>query len=984
MPKKTILLLTYIPLLFFLHATFLPAYQIEYYTQEKKERESHWVDSIYASMTEQERIGQLFMVAAYSNRDESHYMQIDQLIKEHHIGGLIFFQGGPGRQAVLTNRYQAQAKIPLLIGIDGEWGLGMRLDSTISFPRQMALGAIQDDTLIYQMGAEVAYQAKRIGIHINFAPVVDVNSNPYNPVIGSRSFGENKEKVSKKGIAYMRGMQDNGIIANAKHFPGHGDTDADSHHTLPSLNHTRERLNEIELYPFKALMEAGLQSVMVAHLSVPAFESYKFKPTTLSYNVVTTLLKEEMHFEGLVFTDALNMKGVANYYKAGELDVLALLAGNDILLFPENVPLAISMIEKNIKEGKIKMEDLEVKVKKILHYKYRAGLYKKQIIELKNLYEDLNNANAKKLQETLFREAITVPKNLQELVPFRRPDTVQFASLEIGKGIKTDFRNHLDNYASFQHYFIAQDAIPYQYDTLLKSLQKYEVVVVGIQDMLWQSQSEYGINALMRNLIEKLSQKTKVVLTVFGMPYSLRNFPNAQVLICANEENTITRALIPQLLFGVIGAEGKLPVTVGSLFSEGDGKLTASLQRLGIADASTVGFDVNKLQAVDELIEQSIQNKVMPGCQLLVARKGSIVWNKSYGYQDYEKSMAVTQNTLYDAASITKVCATLLAIQYLYDQNKIKLEKNVAEYLPELANTDKADITIEELLLHQSGLQPFIPYWQKTIHPSKTLMTEYYSAVKSAEYPYQVANNIFAKKDMEETIWRWTVDSRREVKSVGKERYKYVYSDLNFYFLKRIAERILQQPIEVFLAQKFYQPLGLSYIGFNPLERFQATQISPTEMDTYFRQQLIRGVVHDQGAAMLGGVGGHAGLFSNANDLAVIMQMILQKGYYGGQRFLQASTIELFNQKRVSENRRGLGWDKPDQISTAYMITQLQAPNAIAHSGFTGCLVWADPDKDLVVVFLSNRIHPSVDNQQLIQQKTRTRILEIIYQSIQK
>ncbi len=941
-----------------------------------------WVDSVFNTLTAEEKIGQLFMVAAYSNRDEVHYQAIDRLVLENKIGGLIFFQGTPNKQAELTNRYQSLCDIPMLIAIDGEWGLGMRLDSTMSFPRQMTLGAIQDDKLIYEMGVEVARQCKRIGIHINFAPVVDINSNPLNPVIGSRSFGEDKENVAKKGIAYMKGMQDNGLIANAKHFPGHGDTQADSHFTLPSITHDQTRLRNTELYPFQELIDNGLMSIMVAHLFIPAFDNRINTPTTLSENIITHLLKEEMGFRGLIFTDALSMKGITNYYKTGEIDLLALMAGNDVLLFPDDVPFAIKTILAAIQRGKLSQELVDQKVRKILRTKYQVGLNRYKPIELKNLYEDLNTQKAQLLNEKLYQKAITLVKNSNNLIPFQRPDTISFASVCVSVDDKPDFRDMLKNYAGFNHYFIDKYSNKVVFDTLINSLAKYEVVVIGIHDTDWFTVNDYGVNWNTKYFIETLSSKTKVVVVSFALPYSLSFFPKASHLICANEDNKINQKLIPQMLFGAFASEGILPVSVSEISNAGSGFKTVALKRLAYNIPESVGLDSKILTEMEDIIYNAINEGAMPGCQVLVAKKGTVVWNKGYGHQTYDKTKLVNTETIYDIASVSKMLGTLQAIQYLYDLDSIQLDKEVSSYLPEMKNTDKSEITVKEVLLHQAGLIPYIPHWARTIHPDKTPKAEYYSYVATKDYPNQVANRLFSIKAMEDSLWKWSMDSKIDIKAVGKERYQYAYSDLGFYIMKRLAEKMLKKPMEDFLSDYYYNPLGLRIVGYNPLKRFPISRIVPTEQDNAFRNQLVHGTVHDQGAAMLGGVGGHAGLFSNTRDLAVLMQLQLQKGFYGGKRYFSEKTMDIFTRSYNNENRRGLGWDKPDKESLSYFPAQsITGSNVIGHSGFTGCVVWADYDREIVFIFLSNRINTNAENQKMIQQHIRRKLIEIVYKA---
>ena len=413
-----------------------------------------WVEKTFNSLTAEQKIGQLFMLATYSNKGESHAQEIEKMITQYGIGGLIFMQGGPYREAKYCNRYQAKSKVPLLISMDAEWGLGMRLDSVISYPRQMTLGAIQDNSYIEKMGEQIAKECKRLGIHVNFAPVVDVNVNPKNPVIGTRSFGEDKYNVAKKGIAYMKGLQGQHVLANAKHFPGHGDTDKDSHKALPVINHDINRLREIEFYPFEQLIKDSLASMMIAHLNIPALDSSKNSATTLSKNVVTDLLKKEMGFKGLIFTDALNMRGVADYNDPGEVDLKALLAGNDVLLFPQNIPLAVKKIQGAINDHKISQKEVDRRVKKILYAKYWAGLNEYKPIETKNLAKDLNSPDGYALRFKLYEKAITIAKNDDNLLPIRVLDTNTFASISIGEKKNNTFQKYLSKYTKFNHYFI--------------------------------------------------------------------------------------------------------------------------------------------------------------------------------------------------------------------------------------------------------------------------------------------------------------------------------------------------------------------------------------------------------------------------------------------------------------------------------------------------------------------------------------------------
>jgi len=948
---------------------------IAYIQQEK------WVDSVYATMSLDEKIGQLFMVAAYSNKDEKHYKEIDNLVKEQHVGGLIFFQGTPTKQAELTNRYQSKAEVPLLIAIDGEWGLGMRLDSTISYPYQMTLGAIEQDSLIEEMGGQIAEQCQRIGIHVNFAPVVDINSNSNNPVIGFRSFGENKEKVAQKGIAYMRGMQKKGVMAVAKHFPGHGDTDADSHYALPVLKHDIQRLDSLELYPFQKLIEAGVQGMMVAHLNIPAYEKRPNYATTLSPAVVTDLLIKKMNFKGLIFTDALNMKGVSSFFKPGEVDVLALLAGNDVLLFSGDVPVAIKAIKKVLKKKKIKPKDFEARVKKILRAKYQAGLHQYTPIKLENIYEDLHKKEYSLLLENIYSKAVTIPQNQDSLLPFKYLDKYHFVCVSINAKESDDiyFDGILDKYTTFQHYRINSKDKSFQ---VIDQIDSSKTVLVNVFGMSRLATKKYGIDSTTIEIVKKIQAKHKnVLLCLFGNPYALKFFPNTRNSIIAYEENPFTLMYVPQMIFGAIEAKGTLPVTVNDI-KAGTGMQSNAVGRLQYGfSPENVGMCTDTLRKMDTLIRSAIINRVFPGCQVLVVRKGKVVWEKAYGYYDYQGDQRVTTQSIYDLASISKVAGTTQALMFLFDVGKLDLSLKASDYLPELLKTNKKNLIVHDIILHQAGLQPYILFFRKTFGKLREPSPKFYRYAPSDTFSLQVAPNLYARNDMGDLIWKWTIDSDL-LKKKGK-RYPYEYSDLSFLILKKIAEKQLNEPLDKFLRHNFYLSLGANSLCYKPLEHFKAEQIVPTENDKYFRRELLRGTVHDPTAAMMGGVGGHAGLFGNANDLAKLLQMNLQGGYYGGIRYLVPETIQLFTSQTDSLNRRGLGWDKPDKNAVYGYISKYATDKSYGHSGYTGTVMWVEPEKDLIIIFLSNRVHPN-DNSRIIKQHTRRKIQDIVYESIVK
>jgi len=664
-----------------------------------------WVDTLLKSLTPEERIGQLFMISAYSNKTSAHKAEVARLISTYNIGGLIFMKGGPVRQVGLTNHYQSIAKVPLLIGMDAEWGLSMRLDSTPNFPRQLMLGAIQDNELIYKMGKEIARQCKRMGVHISFAPVVDVNNNPDNPVINDRSFGENKHNVAAKSISYMRGLQDGGVLACAKHFPGHGDTDKDSHETLPTIHHSKERLDSLELYPFREMIKAGVSSIMTAHLYIPSLDSTKNSAASISKNVITDLLIKELQFKGLIFTDALNMKGVTNYYSTRALMIKALKAGNDILLFPENIPAAVESIKKALKDGEITQAEIDHRVKKILQAKYHAGLHEYKPTKIANLLSEINTPQATLINRQLIESSLTLVHNTDALIPFQLLDTLNFASVSIGSRVVTDFQRSLGNYAPFTHYPISKQANKSKLETLIKELKEHKVVVVGIHNMSRFSSRNYGINKNILWFLEEIAKNSKVIITVFGNPYSLRYFNDAKWLLMSYENDQFSQSLSAQLLFGGISANGKLPVTASKDCNYGKGANTIPPIRLKYSIPEEVGIASRDLLKIDSIALEAIEDKATPGCQILVAKDGKVIYQKSFGFHTYDKKRAVKNTDLYDLASITKMTATLISLMRLYDLRLLDVKENLEHYLPDLDETNKKKLVIRDILAHQAGLK---------------------------------------------------------------------------------------------------------------------------------------------------------------------------------------------------------------------------------------------------------------------------------------
>ena len=937
--------------------------------------QNKWVDSIYNSMSINEKVGQLFMVDVFSKDSKAKTGLIDSLIKNHHIGGIVFSKGGPIRQAKLSNHYQNISKTPLLMAMDAEWGLAMRLDSTYAYPWNMTLGAISDNKIVYDIGKQIGKHVKRMGMHINFSHVVDINTNPDNPIIGNRSFGEDRDNVTNKALAYMRGMQSSGILANAKHFPGHGDTDLDSHKILPTISFTKKRLDSIELYPYKRLFQEGLSSVMVAHLNVPALEKRRNLPSSISKTIVTDLLQNNLNFQGLIFTDALNMKGASNFKKPGEIDLAAFLAGNDVLLISESIPKAHQVIVEAFRKGKISEERLSRSVKKILFAKYKVGLNNYQPIELDSLLSDLNTPYNDFLYEKALENALTVVKNDRLIIPIRELKNTKIAYVHMGDDSGTYFLNQLNKYTKVDQ-IKANSIADYK-----QKLKEYDLTIIGFHKSNVNPWKEYKFSDHELNILYEISSTNKIILDVFTRPYALndiQSFSNINGIVLSYQNSKISQELSAQLIFGSITAKGSLPVSIGNQFPVNLINFTRLQKRLQYGTPESVGINSMKLKKIDSLVNHGIKENMMPGAQVLIARKGKIIYNKTFGYHTQEKITKVSENDIYDLASLTKILATLPMVMELVDDSTISLDTKISELLPEYFGTNKENITIKEMLSHYSRIKSWIPFYLETLDSLNLPDKKYYSNSKSKNFKIQVADDLFVRNDMKDSIY---------FKIKESELYKnleYKYSDLPYYILKEFIERHHNKLFKDLVQNNLYQSIGANLTTFLPLQKFSLNMIPPTEIDQYFRMQKIHGFVHDQGAALLGGVSGHAGLFSNSNDIAKIMQMYLWNGSYGNKQYIKSETIDLFNSCNFCNEdvRRGVGFDKP-QLEDVGPTCGCISMNSFGHSGFTGTFTWADPDEEIIYVFLSNRTYPSADNKSIIENNLRSDIQGLIYESIE-
>ncbi len=934
-----------------------------------------WVETTYEDMTLEEKVGQLFMVLIASNQSKSDTDRIAQLIREEKIGGIIFSRGGPLAQAQLTNEYQEIAKIPLLIGMDAEWGLAMRLDSTYAFPWNMTLGAIRDTAIVRKVGYQIGTHVQRMGVHINFAPVVDININPDNPIIGNRSFGEDKVNVSAKAIALHKGMNDAGILTSAKHFPGHGDTATDSHKALPVINLTAARLDSVELYPYRELIPEGLNGVMVAHLNVPALEVEGEKPTSLSKTVISDLLQKKLNFKGLILTDALNMKGVTTYTEPGDTELQAFLAGNDILLMPEDVKRAKERLIKAFEEGSIPSTRLAQSVKKILKAKYIAGLHQYMPIELESLIDDLNSLENDILYEEAIESAITVLKNKVNLLGIKKLKNKRIAYVKFGDADHQPFLHAMKKYAEITQ--VDGEDI----GSLKRKLGDFNLIVIGFHksnESPWKDHDFSEKEIFWLNEIAK-ERTSNTILSIFARPYALKNIPsfaNIDGLVMGYQNSELAQQKMAELLFGAIGAKGVLPVTAHNEFPVGSGINLKTLKRLGYSFPERVGMSSKKLELVDKLVKDGLDSLMFPGAQVLVARKGKVIYNKNFGKPTYQAEQAIEADHIYDLASLTKILATLPIIMKMEEENKISLNTTFQELIPSYSDSELKDVTVLKALSHYGRLPAWIAFYLDTLNKKRKPSPEFYRDSPVSGYSIKVSDRLYLTDAYRDSIYNRI--GRQELKS---NRYR--YSDVAYYVLKKYIEDTYQQSLDRIVQELLMQPLGASNTAYNPLNKFPRNKIVPSEIDNYYRYQEVRGYVHDMGAAMQGGVGGHAGLFANANDVAKIMQMYLQGGSYGGERIMNQRTVEKFNKCYFchKEVRRGVGFDKP-QLKDTGPTCGCVSRKSFGHSGFTGTYTWADPEQEIVYVFLSNRTYPSATNRLLVKSGLRTRIQQAIYDSI--
>ena len=930
--------------------------------------EKKWVDSVYTSLTLEEKVSQLFI--NWVSPEQSDFNVIRKLVEEDKIGGLIFSIGTTNSHIEWLNKFQNIAKTPLLITMDAEWGPSQRLTDVFAHPWNMTLGAIQDNSLVRDISKRMAEQNKALGIHYNFSPSVDVNNNSKNPIIGNRSFGEDPNNVYLKAKAYIQGHKDAGVFTSIKHFPGHGDTDKDSHKTLPVINGDIKRLNNVELYPFRRLIEDGIaESIMLAHLSVPALD--KKYPSSLSYKTVNNLLRDDYQFNGITITDALDMEGVLQDPNIN-VDLRAFEVGNDIILMSTNVSQGVKLISESFKKGKISESRLSSSVKKILSLKAKSNLKNFKNISTENILSKVNTSKDTLLYSKAMSSAITLVKNTNNILPLT--NNKKYLHVAFGENDRGDhLYDKMNKYLNVDTY--TNDDI-----TPLFNKTKYDGILISYHG---SSKSPYASNIIPNEIVEKInsiSVNNNVVLNLFLNPYSLNSFKsieNFESIVIGYQNNMISQEVLADLLFGVSSFKGKIPVS-NNFFKVNHGLTFNKKNIIGFSRPSYEGFDTARLSYLDSIAKNAIDSMMTPGIQMLVSRKGKIVYNKSFGYHTYEKVNKLENNHVFDLSSITKILATMPLLLQEFDNKNISLETNLSELFPKKKLNEKASISIKEMLSHYARLRPWIPFYEETLNRREKPKSRFYKSNSKSTFSTPVSENLFLKSNYREKIFKSIVDSEL------RDSLEYKYSDLPFYFLKFWFEDLYNKPLNILANERIFETLGLKRTMFNPHESISLEEIVPSERDDFFRHSKLHGYVHDEGAAMLGGISGHAGLFSNAYEVAIVLQAMIQKGSYNNQRLFSENSFNTFNYCYYcdNDNRSGVGFDKPQVEGKHGSTFGGVSMNSFGHYGYTGSIAWADPDEEIIFIFLSNRTYPTRENTLLQTSNIRTRAQEIVYKSL--
>jgi beta-N-acetylhexosaminidase len=925
----------------------------------------HWVDSVLATMSLEEKVAQMFMVGTYGHyfsTQSDEYERLVRLVQERRVGGFILWQGDVYETAVRLNRLQRLSRVPLLVSADFERGLAMRVRRGTYFPDAMAIGATGRSHYAYEVGKAIAEEARAIGVHQNYAPVADINTNPANPVINTRSFGEDPTQVRAMVTSFVKGTQAGGVIATVKHFPGHGDTGVDSHLDLPVVRSSRARFDSVELSPFRAAIDSGARSIMIAHIAAPALDSSGVLPSSLSRITVQGVLQTDLAFDGLVVTDAMDMRGVVRDFSVGRSTILAVKAGVDIVLMPPDEDAAMTALADAVRGGEIRLERIEHSVRKILLIKQQLGLDTLRVVDIDKIADHVGTRDHLDLARDVARDAITVLRNDRKLLPLEMHDRKRLLSVvmsdaeeyrtdvnrpensrtseQVGSYFNTLVQRH--NGSRLESIRLSPSSETADFDIALEKMKRAEIVIMPVFAKVRSASGRIGLPEKLTTFISRAGKlNSPLVVVSFGSPYAVRSFSQAEVLMCAYGDGEPMIEAAVETLFGEAGACGRLPITVPGVYTRGSG-MVCTQARLRRDDPSAVGINALRLSRVDEILQNAIRDSAFPGAQIAVARGGVLVMNKAFGRYTYDADAREIDNTtLFDLASVSKVIGTTSAVMKLVDEKRLSLDDVLGKYLPRAAQGRKAAITIRQLLQHRAGFPPF---------------KRFFLMCRSKE---EALDSIYATE------------------LVAAPGDTTIYSDIGMITMGKVVEKITGEPLDVYLQHTFFKPLGMHSTTYDPPKSL-LERVAPTEVDTLWRHKLVRGEVHDENADLLGGVAGHAGLFSTASDLALYMQMLLNGGIYGGVRYLQERTIFEFTRSVVPGQERFLGWDmKSPTGSSAGSYFSL---SSFGHTGFTGTSIWVDPERDLFVILLTNRVHPTRANLKIA--KVRPAVHDAVIKAI--
>ncbi len=932
--------------------------------------EDAWVKEQLKKLSLEEKIAQSFMIACWTNKSEQHLEETKQLIQKNKIGGVIFFQGEKENLLNAQSIFNSISEVPLLYGIDGEWGAAMRIFGEKRYPYAQTIGAANDEKLTKELSEFMAIELSMLGIHLNFAPVSDINSNYKNPVIGFRSFGSNKERVAAHTSAFVEGHEGQSVLSCIKHFPGHGDTDKDSHYELPTVSKTEAEFRQTEFVPFKSGIQAGTSAVMIAHLNVPKLDE-SGTPSSLSKKVIQDYLRKEFNFKGLVISDALNMKAVADKYGKSEVVAKAYMAGCDVLLYPESIEEAIELIVKKVKNGDLELKDVESRCANVLRAKFKAIISKPEVKR-----KAIDNERDFAIQKT-YEKALTLIQNQGNVLPLNRLDK---KIVRISVGTHTSyFRDRIDLYAKAEHhhFFTIKEAT----ERLKKFGFKDETIyLIDLHASSQRAGDNYGFENW-KELTAIIPEKATAILTFFGNPLVLMNesaLPSSiDACLLAYENQRFCQEAAAQAIFGAEEVNGKLQIAINETWKEGFGLKLVPNGKLKYTVPEELGISRTKLEEIDQIVQNAITAKALPGCQVVVAIDGKVIHRKAYGTTMYEKGDSVTLNHVYDLASITKIAASTVSLMKLTSENKFDVNDNLGKLIPDLVGeTPYKNLKASDLLTHQAGLTAWVPFYKTTRKEGK-LISEIYSTEMKEGFKTPVAEGIWIRDDY------WKTMMETIVKAPLGPRGKYEYSDLSYYFFMRYIESASGKSIDKYTHDELYAPLGLQSMTYQPLLKFPKNRIVPTEDDKDFRNQVIHGYVHDPGAAMMGGIAGHAGLFSTGTDLAALMQMLLNDGQVGSESYISKAVVQKWTSCQYCPgNRRGLGFDKPIVGSSKGPTYEGVSPETFGHTGFTGTCAWADPVNKVNFVFVSNRVYPNAENKKITSMSVRTEIQRVIYEAL--